>query len=301
MTAVLHWRCCDRVFDLSNGPLVMGILNVTPDSFSDGGRYLDPRSAIARGLELVAEGADIVDVGGESTRPGALPVDAAEEQRRVIPVVEQLAAAAQCVISVDTTKAVVARAALAAGAHIINDTSGLEDDPDMPAVAREFGAGVVVMHRRGPPATMQADPRYTDVVGEVADYLAGRLRALAAAGLNPECAVIDPGIGFGKTLAHNVRLLAQLDRLTRLGRPVLVGVSRKSLLGGITGRAVGERLPASLAAAAYALTRGAHIIRVHDVKDSCDVARVVAIFQQEESRDGDAAESNPVVGRRRDH
>ena len=263
----------------------MGILNVTPDSFSDGGRYASVGPAVERARQMLRDGADILDVGGESTRPGALPVSVEEELHRVIPVIEAVRRESDVLISVDTRKAAVAKEALQRGARIINDVTALTSDPDMAGVARQQGAGVVLMHMLGEPQTMQADPRYGDVVAEVGGYLQGRLRALGAAGLNPETLAIDPGIGFGKTVQHNVDLLVHLDRLCALGRPVVVGASRKSFLGKITGREVADRLPASLGAAAYAIARGARVIRVHDVKESCDVARLMAIFGSEQAGD----------------
>lgn len=263
----------------------MGILNVTPDSFSDGGRYTSVGPAVERARQMLRDGADILDVGGESTRPGALPVSVEEELHRVIPVIEAVRGESDVLISVDTRKAAVAKEALHRGARIINDVTALTSDPDMAGVARQQGAGVVLMHMLGEPQTMQADPRYRDVVAEVGGYLQGRLGALEAAGLNPETLAIDPGIGFGKTVQHNVDLLVHLDRLCALGRPVVVGASRKSFLGKITGREVADRLPASLGAAAYAIARGARVIRVHDVKESCDVARLMAIFGSEQAGD----------------
>ncbi|MCS6770912.1 MAG: dihydropteroate synthase [Kiritimatiellae bacterium] len=279
MAPALLWRCRDRLIDCSARPLVMGVLNVTPDSFSDGGRYLDSERAVERGLEIASEGADIIDVGGESSRPGAVPVSAEEELRRVKPVIEELARRTDRLISIDTSKAAVAEAALAAGAHIINDISALRGDARMAALARETGAGVVLMHMQGTPQTMQIDPRYEDVVREVSDFLSERIDAACRAGINWECLAIDPGIGFGKTVEHNVALLAHLSRLTAMGRPVLVGVSRKRFLGALTGRDVHDRLLPSLAALAFSVAQGAHILRVHDVKESCETARLVAILR----------------------
>jgi len=284
----LRWRCRDRTLELGARTLVMGVLNVTPDSFSDGGRYLDTARAIEHGLALARDGADILDIGGESTRPGAEAVGLEEELKRVIPVIEALREQTGCVLSADTRKAAVAAKALAAGAHIINDVSALTADPDMAAVVRGEGAGVVLMHMRGQPKTMQDDPRYADVVAEVADYLRARCERLAESGLARETLAVDPGIGFGKSLEHNLRLLARLNELVRLGRPVVVGLSRKSFLGKITGREARDRLAGSLAAAAYAIVRGAHVIRVHDAKESCDAARVVDILREEELPDGPA-------------
>jgi dihydropteroate synthase len=246
----------------------MGVLNVTPDSFSDGGRYLDPQAAIARGREMADEGADIVDVGGESTRPGAAPVDEAEERRRVLPVIEALAGTVR--VSVDTMKPGVARAAVAAGATLVNDVSATLHE-----VCAETGAGWVAMHMQGSPRTMQVDPHYDDVVGEVRAHLAARVAEAEAAGV--EEIWVDPGIGFGKTAAHNLSLLRHLDRFVDLGRPVVVGTSRKSFLGRIGGGEQPEdRLEASLATATWALAQGASMVRVHDVLATVQAARVVA-------------------------
>ena len=246
----------------------MGVLNVTPDSFSDGGRFLDPRDAIAQGLRLRAEGADWVDVGGESTRPGATEVDPDEEQRRIIPVVEALAAEG-VPVSVDTRHVEVARAAVGAGARLLNDVSA-----SLFEVAAELGVPWVAMHSQGTPETMQDDPRYDDVVGEVRDHLVERADAALAAGV-PEV-WIDPGIGFGKTLDHNLALLAHLDALVATRHPVLVGASRKGFLGRLTGAPVDDRLDGSLAAATWAMTQGARMVRVHDVRPTVEAAQVVA-------------------------
>ena len=235
----------------------MGVLNVTPDSFSDGGRYLDPELAVAHGLALVAEGADVVDVGGESTRPGAGPVDEAEERRRVVPVIEALAPSVR--VSVDTRSAAVAEAAVAAGATLVNDVSA-----SLWPVAAEVGAGWVAMHMRGEPVTMQEAPRYDDVVAEVGAFLQERAAQARAAGV--EEVWVDPGIGFGKTLEHNLALLRSLDRLVAGGVPVVVGASRKGSLGQLTGGApVDDRLEASVATAVWAVEQGAAMVRVHDV------------------------------------
>jgi dihydropteroate synthase len=235
----------------------MGVLNVTPDSFSDGGRYLDPELAVAHGLALVAEGADVVDVGGESTRPGAGPVDEAEERRRVVPVIEALAPSVR--VSVDTRSAAVAEAAVAAGATLVNDVSA-----SLWPAAAEVGAGWVAMHMRGEPVTMQEAPRYDDVVAEVGAFLQERAAQARAAGV--EEVWIDPGIGFGKTLEHNLALLRSLDRLVAGGVPVVVGASRKGSLGQLTGGApVDDRLEASVATAVWAVEQGAAMVRVHDV------------------------------------
>ena len=259
-----RWRCRDLVFDLSERVRVMGILNVTPDSFSDGGRFLDPATALERAREMTGEGAEIVDVGAESTRPGSQPVAADEQWRRLEPVVTALAADPALCVSVDTASARVAELALAAGARIINDVSAL-GDPDMAAVVARSGAGLVLMHMRGTPASMQQDPRYQDVVGEVADFLTARLERARAANVAEECTALDPGIGFGKTAAHNHQLIAGLSQLTALGRPVLVGISRKSFLKEPLALGVDQRLEAGLAATAIAVFQGATIVRTHDV------------------------------------
>jgi dihydropteroate synthase len=244
---------------------VMGIVNVTPDSFFDGGRTATPDAAMAHARRLIAEGADLLDVGGESTRPGARPVAADEELARVLPVVTALRAETDLPISIDTTKSAVAAAALAAGADIVNDVSAGRLDPAMLPLAARHGAVVVLMHMQGTPATMQEAPAYDDVVAEVAAFLAARARAAEAAGIAAERIWVDPGIGFGKRLEHNLELLAHLERLCALGYPVLVGVSRKSFLAALTGEPVERRLAGSLAAAVSAAARGARIVRVHDV------------------------------------
>lgn len=254
----------------------MGVLNVTPDSFSDGGRYFDPKAAIERGLQMASEGADILDIGGESSRPGAEPVPLEEEMRRVLPVVRGLVGRVPCAISIDTTKAAVARAALEAGADIVNDISALRGDPEMAGVIREFSAGVVLMHMQGTPRTMQDNPTYSDPVREIREFLSERLEFAESRGIPRIRAVVDPGIGFGKTLAHNLAILRDLPAFAELGRPILLGVSRKRFLGALTGRDVGDRLLPSVVTLAYALTRGAHIFRVHDVKESCEAANLVA-------------------------
>lgn len=284
-TPVVSWRCGDRLFRIGARPLVMGILNVTPDSFSDGGRHATMETAVRRGLEMAAEGADIIDVGGESTRPGAAPVPEAEERDRVIPVIRALVRAfagmpAAPAVSIDTRKAAVAGEALSAGAVIVNDVTALEGDPAMVETVRRYGAGAVVMHMKGQPATMQRAPSYGDVTGEVAAYLSGRLAALQAAGLDPASLAVDPGIGFGKTAEHNVSLLAGVPALTALGRPVVIGVSRKNFVGVITGRGPDERMAGSLAAAVWAAFQGAGVWRVHDVKESVDAARMTAALRE---------------------
>ena len=276
----LFWQCRDRRLPCDDDVRVMGILNVTPDSFSDGGAYPDAGEAADRALRMLDEGADIIDIGGESSRPGSAPVPVEEELRRVLPVIERIAPHARGLLSIDTTKAAVARAALDRGVHIINDISALTADPAMSGVAAATGAGVCLMHMQGKPKDMQVDPHYEDVVREVRAYLHDHMEALAAQGVAREAMVIDPGIGFGKTVDHNLSLLAGLTDLCALGRPVLVGASRKSFLGTLTGLDVGERLAPSLAAAAFAIRQGARILRVHDVKETCALVRLLAILEK---------------------
>ncbi|MGH2718706.1 MAG: dihydropteroate synthase [Actinomycetota bacterium] len=268
------WRCRDRLLPFGPRTLVMGILNVTPDSFSDGGRYLDPAEAVRHARQLVEDGGDIVDIGGESTRPGAQPVDEGEEMRRVIPVVEALVAEVPVPISIDTTKSAVAEAALTAGAVIVNDVSALRADPAMARVVARAGAGVVLMHMLGEPRTMQQDPRYGDVVSEVAQTLATWAATAEGAGIGHDQIVVDPGLGFGKSYDHNLALLARLDALQGLGYPVLVGPSRKNAIAAGMRLPVGERLELTAAAVAWAVARGAAIVRVHDVKEMVRVARM---------------------------
>ena len=260
---------------------VMGIVNVTPDSFSDGGRLGTVEAAVAHGLALTADGAVWLDIGGESTRPGAEPVSAGEEIERTVPVIEGLRAVWNGPISIDTMKPEVARAAVAAGATMWNDVSALTFSPDSPAVAAELGCLVCLMHMKGEPRTMQADPRYDDVVGEVAGYLAERARAAMAAGVARDAICLDPGIGFGKTLEHNLALTRRLDRLTALGFPVLYGASRKRTIQAIDPTASDplDRLGGSLALALEAARRGARIIRVHDVRQTVQALKVQAALE----------------------
>jgi dihydropteroate synthase len=258
-------------------PLIMGVVNVTPDSFSDGGLYLDADAAVEHGRRLVAEGADILDVGGESTRPGAEPVDEAEERQRVLPVIERLAQDGGARISVDTTKLTVARAALDTGATLVNDVSAFRFDPAMAELVAETGAGCCLMHMLGEPRTMQQDPRYDDVVSEVKAFLEERLAFAVSAGIDAERVWLDPGIGFGKTVEHNLELLRRLDEIVAIGRPVVVGTSRKSFLGKLAGgRDEGERLPGTIASNVLALERGASVFRVHDVAQNADALAVAA-------------------------
>jgi dihydropteroate synthase len=265
----------------------MGVVNVTPDSFSDGGRFLDPDAAVAHGLSLVADGASVLDVGGESTRPGAEPVDAHEELRRIVPVVRRLVdelgtGGASVPVSIDTTKAAVARAALEAGAVIVNDVSAGRTDPAMFGVVAERGAGYVAMHMLGGPRTMQADPRYDDVVGEIADFLVERLAAARAAGIAPAALMADPGIGFGKRVGHNLELLARLPELAaRVAVPLLVGTSRKAFIGSALGDPDPTRRDeGTLATVTWALDHGAAMVRVHDVRAAARVAGLLHVMEE---------------------
>jgi len=257
---------------------LMGIVNVTPDSFSDGGRFLEARSAIAHGCSLVGEGADIVDVGGESTRPGAAPVSARAELGRVQPVIEGLAAAGTgAQISIDTSKALVARAALAAGASLVNDVSAFRADPEMAGVVAEAGAECCLMHMLGEPRTMQHDPRYGDVVDDVKAFLEARLAFALAEGVSEHRVLLDPGIGFGKTVEHNLELLRRLDELASLGRPIVIGTSRKSFLGRIgAGASASARLAGTVASNVLAYERGASVFRVHEVAPVGEALAVAA-------------------------
>ena len=274
------WRCRERVFEDPSRVLVMGILNVTPDSFSDGGRYFEPTAAIARAHELVAAGADILDLGGESTRPGSAPVPAAEQVRRLLPVVQALEGSGAC-LSIDTTSAEVARATLDAGAHIINDVTAL-GDPAMVGTVAAAGAGLVLMHMQGTPATMQHAPHYTDVIAEVHDFLAARMELAVAGGVATECVALDPGLGFGKRLDHSYRLMARLDEIVALGRPVVAGASRKSFIGRVLDNVdPHDRLEGGLSAAAVMAFLGARIIRTHDVAPTQRAVRIAAALVAE--------------------
>jgi dihydropteroate synthase len=258
-------RAREHALALGERTAVMGIVNVTPDSFSDGGAFFDPGAAVAHGLLLAADGADILDVGGESTRPGAAPVPVEEELRRVVPVIRGLAARCALPISVDTNKAAVARAALDAGASIVNDISALRFDPGLGPAVAAAGAALVLMHMQGDPRTMQQAPRYDDLLGEVRGELAAGLARAAAAGIDPERTLVDPGIGFGKTLEHNLELLERIGDLAALGRPILVGPSRKSFIGRLLDQPPAARVEGTIAACCLAAARGAHLVRVHDV------------------------------------
>ena len=261
--------------------LVMGIVNVTPDSFSDGGKFLDADAAVTHALELVAQGAEILDIGGESTRPGAAPVSEAEELRRVIPVVEQLASKTKVALSIDTLKPAVARAALVAGAKIVNDVGANREGDAMWKIVAEFNAGYICVHAQGSPQTMQQNPDYTDVVREVGEFFSERLQTLLnETGIAAEQVVLDPGIGFGKTPAHNLQLLAGLRSFTKWRRPLLLGVSRKSFIEKLTGAKLNERLPASLACATLAVQSGVQIIRTHDVAETIQAVRMAEAILQ---------------------
>jgi dihydropteroate synthase len=274
----MKWQCRHRVIDLTR-PVVMGILNVTPDSFSDGNRYANVEAAVARAKAIAAEGAAIIDVGGESTRPGAAGVDEAVEIARTVPVIEGIAAASDIAISIDTSKPKVMAAAAAAGACIVNDVYALRA-PGARAWAAASEVGVCLMHMQGEPRTMQDSPHYDDVVAEVCEFLARERDACIEAGIAREAIALDPGIGFGKGLAHNLTLLKELSRFTALGAPLLVGVSRKSFIGRILGRAVDERLYGGLGLAALAVIRGARIVRTHDVAATCDTIGMVSAVLQ---------------------
>lgn len=269
------WKTSRRAFDLTHRGVIMGVINVTPDSFSDGGAFDDVESAVAHGLRLAEEGAEILDIGGESTRPGSEPVPAEEEMRRVIPVIEKLAALTTVALSVDTSKADVARAALQAGAEIINDVTALRGDDAMAQVADETGAAVVLMHMRGTPRTMQKDPHYEDAVREVHSFLAERLGAAREAGIASDRLAIDPGIGFGKTVDHNLQLIASLNAFANLGCPVVLGVSRKSFLAAAAGcEKIADRDAPTVALTSLGRELGARIFRVHAVRANAEALRM---------------------------
>lgn len=274
MNVNTQYHCGKFQLDLTR-PHIMGIVNVTPDSFSDGGKYSSVDLAVEHALQLVAEGADILDIGGESTRPGADPVGLEEELRRVIPVIEALSKVTTVPLSIDTYKPEVMRAAIQAGADIVNDICALREDGALEVVANS-NAGICLMHMQGIPQTMQINPQYTDVVNEVKQFLADRVEACLAHGIAGERILLDPGFGFGKTTAHNVALIQHLDSFTTLGLPLLVGLSRKSVLGKIAGGDEQQRLHAGLAASVISVMKGAKIVRVHDVKATVDALKVVA-------------------------
>jgi dihydropteroate synthase len=273
--------CRKRTFDFSERPFIMGIVNVTPDSFSDGGSYFSPEQAVAHGLRLAEEGADIIDIGGESTRPGAAPVSAAEETERVLPVIAELAANIDVPLSIDTTKAEVARKALAAGAEIVNDVSALRFDPEMGDVVAAARVPVVLMHMRGTPRTMQYDIHYQSLIDDIREFLEERIEYAVSVGIALENIIIDPGIGFGKSIEQdNLSILKNLAAFTELGRPVLVGTSRKGFIGKLLGTPAHEREEGTSATVAIAIYNGAHIVRVHDVKSMKMVAAVARAIRK---------------------
>lgn len=270
------WKTRRIQLPIGDRTLIMGVLNVTPDSFSDGGRFLDVAAALRQGCLMAGQGADILDIGGESTRPGAAPVTVAEELARVVPVIRALREALpEMLISIDSSKSEVAAAALQAGADILNDVTGGRHDPQMFQLAAQSGAGLVLMHMQGEPQTMQADPQYADVISDIRNFFAERLRVAEALGVKREQVVLDPGIGFGKSLAHNLQIIAGLAGFQDFGCPLLLGVSRKRWLGELTGRGVEDRLAASLGGAAACVSHGANILRVHDVIDTCDLVKII--------------------------
>jgi len=277
-----QWKIAGRVFDLSRHGLIMGVLNVTPDSFSDGGKFFAVEKAVEHGLTMAGEGAQIIDVGGESTRPGAKPVAVEEELRRVVPVIAKLRAKIDIVISIDTSKAQVARAAIGAGASIVNDVTGGRGDREMMPFVAEIKATFTIMHMQGNPRTMQSDPRYVDVVSEVADFFRQQYASALDCGIDPMAIAFDPGIGFGKTLEHNLDLLAQLERIRVHERPLVVGVSRKSFLAKLTGSSgMNDQLASTATLTSVLRTRGADVFRVHDVKENVNALRVTeAILQK---------------------
>jgi dihydropteroate synthase len=280
---ILTRHAKDRRIEFSDRPLLMGVVNVTPDSFFDGGRYLDVESAVAHAVRLVEEGADLLDVGAESTHPGAEIVNEAEEWRRAIPVVAAIAKAVSVPISIDTSKSAVAREALHSGAVLVNDVTALRGDPTMVDVVASVGAGIVLMHMQGTPRTMQQAPHYDDVIGEISEFFEERIRFAEGHGIVRRQIILDPGIGFGKLLVHNLTLLSQLRSFEQFGCPLLVGVSQKAFLGQLVDRPVQERQWATAAAVAMAVDRGAGIIRVHDVKTMKDVVQVAAAISREKA------------------
>ncbi len=267
-------RCCERTLPLDSHVLMMGILNVTPDSFSDGNRYIDPVDAVDQAQKMIDEGADIIDIGGESTKPGSLYVDEKEELRRIGPIMKALGKQTKAVLSIDTRKAAVAQMAVDCGASIVNDVSALQDDSCMPQVVRDAGAAVVLMHRQGHSVTMQNSPYYEDVVDEVKSFLAKQVARAQSHGIPLDHIIVDPGIGFGKTCSHNLKILANLGDFLELEQPLMIGFSRKGFLGELTGKPVVEREMANASATAMAVWQGAHILRVHDVAAMKDVTLV---------------------------
>jgi dihydropteroate synthase len=277
-------RAREFTFTFPRPAMVMGVVNVTPDSFYDGGRFLDASAAVAHALRLVEQGAEIIDVGGESARPGAQAVSEAEELRRVMPVLQELAVRLKVPISIDTVKPGVARAALAAGVSIVNDVAANREDTALLKLAAETGAGYVCMHAQGTPQSMQANPAYRDVVAEVGTFFSRQLGRLADCGVRPEQVILDPGIGFGKTVEHNLQLLGAIPCFTSLKRPLLLGVSRKSFIGKLLGASLAERLPGALACACLGVATGIQIVRVHDVPETVQAVRMTeAILAQQRS------------------
>jgi dihydropteroate synthase len=277
------WRACDRSWEFPRSTLVMGVVNVTPDSFSDGGKFQSTDQAVEHALRLADEGADILDIGGESTRPSATTVDESVELSRVIPVIEKLAGQTQAALSIDTQKPTVAQAAVQGGAVIINDIAANREDKAMGQLVAETGAGYVAMHMQGTPQTMQDAPQYDNVVNDVEAFFISRMTRWNNWGIALEQVVLDPGIGFGKTVEHNLALLAALERFTRMQRPLLVGASRKSFIGHVTNTEVNDRLPGSLACAGRAAQAGAGVVRVHDVKETVQALRTWEAIEKHES------------------
>jgi len=269
------WQCRSKYLELERETVVCGVLNLTPDSFSDGGLYTDKQKAVDRVRQMVDEGAGMIDIGGESSRPGALPVPVGEERGRIIPVLEKLVHELNVPISVDTYKSQIAREALEMGVDIINDITSLSEDPDMASVVAESGAGIILMHMLGRPRNMQENPQYGDVVSEIKQFLSGVIDKAVSSGISREKIVVDPGIGFGKRTEHNLEIVKRLSELKSLGRPILIGVSRKSVIGNVLNLDVDERLEGTAALVACAIGNGANIVRVHDVKYMWRVARMV--------------------------
>jgi dihydropteroate synthase len=290
-TFVLH--CGSHALEIGRRTLLMGIVNVTPDSFSDGGEFFEPGKAIEHGRRLAAEGADVLDIGGESTRPGAQPVDAEAECDRVLPVVEALAKELDVPISIDTSKATVALRALDAGATMLNDVTALRGDPEMADAAARSRLPLVLMHMQGTPRTMQESPRYDDLMSEIVAYLRGSMAVAVEAGASEEQLVVDPGLGFGKGLGHNLEILRRLGELRSLGRPILIGPSRKSMIGKVLGAAMGQRLLGTAATVAYGIARGAHIVRIHDVAEMRQVARMADALVTGKPESSESEARNP--------
>lgn len=273
------WASNSRILERTQ---VMGVLNRTPDSFSDGGKFMDENAALAHAKKMAADGADIIDVGGESTRPGSEPVSVREELRRTAPLIEKLSQEVEAAISIDTSKHEVALAAIRAGATIVNDVTGLKSDPDMAKVVADSGAAVCVMHMKGAPKDMQENPSYSDLMAEIIEGLRQSIEIALDAGVSPDKIIIDPGIGFGKTVRHNLTIVKRLSELKTLEKPILIGVSRKSFIGNILDRGPEDRLMGTAAAAAVSIMNGANIIRVHDVRELTDVARMTDELRREE-------------------